>query len=58
MIEFIAKVIEMTTNSLKEHGLIKTCLAMMGLLVFFGAVVFLGVLAWQAPEIIRALQGR
>lgn len=58
MFEFLAKVIEMTTKSLTEHGLIRTCLALMGLLAFCGAVVLLGVLAWQAPEIIRALQGR
>lgn len=56
MFEFLAKVIEMTTKSLKEHGLIKTCLALMGLLFFCGLVVLLGVLAWQLPEIILAIK--
>lgn len=52
MSEFIAKVIEMTTTSLKEHGLIKTCLALMGVLVFVMAIVFV----WQLPEIILAIK--
>lgn len=54
MVEFIAKVIEMATKSLSDHGFIKTCLAFMGLLALVAVVV----LAWQAPEIIRAIQGR
>lgn len=52
MFDFIAKVIEMTTKSLKEHGLIKTCLALMGLLVFVATVVFV----WKLPEIILAIK--
>ncbi|WP_264682760.1 hypothetical protein [Moraxella bovis] len=42
----------MTTKSLKENGLIETCLALMGLLVFVMAVVFM----WKLPEIILAIK--
>lgn len=52
MIEFIAKVVEMTTKSLKEHGLIKTCLALMGVLMFFVAIAFV----WKLSDIILAIK--
>lgn len=52
MFDFIAKAIEMTTKSLTEHGLIKTCLALMGLLTFVATVVFM----WKLPEIILAIK--
>lgn len=52
MFEFLAKVIEMTSKSLTEHGLIKTCVALMGLLVFVASIVFV----WRLPEIIMAIR--
>lgn len=54
MSEMIAMVVEMITKCLREHGFLKTCYALMGILLFFTVLI----LAWQAPEIIRALQGR
>lgn len=41
-------------DCLKKHGLIKTALTIGGLV--FLVTIF--VLAWQTPEIIRAIQGR
>ncbi|STZ03638.1 Uncharacterised protein [Moraxella equi] len=54
MNEFLSMVIEMVTKSLKEHGLIKTCLAIIGILAFVAVII----IAWQLPDIIRAVQGR
>ncbi|WP_264673373.1 hypothetical protein [Moraxella bovoculi] len=42
----------MTTKSLTEHGLIKTCLTLMGFLMLFVAFAFV----WKLPEIILAIK--
>lgn len=54
MNDFLSMVIEMIAKCLKEHGLLKTCLALMGVLAFVAVIV----IGWQLPEIIRAVQGR
>ncbi|MFA9486949.1 MULTISPECIES: hypothetical protein [unclassified Moraxella] len=42
----------MTTKSLKEHGLIKTCLALIGLMLVLAMMIFV----WKLPEIILAIK--
>lgn len=52
MYDFLAMVIEMITKSLKEHGLLKTCYALIGLV----GVLILLVLAFKLDVIILALK--
>lgn len=41
-------------NCLRKHGFAKTALTLCGLFLFATLLI----LAWQSPDIIRALQGR
>lgn len=52
MFEFLAMVIDMTTKSLKEHGLLKTCYALTGLI---GVLVLL-VLIFRLDVIILTIK--
>lgn len=50
--DFLSTVIEMIAKSLKEHGLIKTCYALMGFCAFIGFLI----LCYKLPEIILAIK--
>ncbi|MDO4223605.1 MAG: hypothetical protein Q4D05_06230 [Acinetobacter sp.] len=42
----------MITKSLKEHGLLKTCYALITLFAFMAMCLFI----WRMPEIIQAVR--